>query len=149
MPAIYVKNGGSFTAVNQPYVKNGGSWSPVLNVWVKTGGTWTLTWTGFTTDLSPTTLGGFGTGHSVTTTDPCVVTVTGGAGPFTYAWTYVSGDTSIFALTSTASSSYFRATGMADSEVRTAVFNCVVTDTATGLSETTAQNVEITLTRTF
>lgn len=40
MPEIYVKNGGSFSAVKQPFIKNGGIWSAPTSEYVKSGGVW-------------------------------------------------------------------------------------------------------------
>jgi hypothetical protein len=78
--------------------------------------------------VSPTELTGtrFGVGTAVTLS-PAIVTVIGGAPPYTYAWTYVSGSIEIDPLninsSSTKFAAYFNSAGTYDS-----VYKCVVTD---------------------
>ncbi len=143
MPATYVKTGGSFSPVLQPYIKSSGSWVPVLNIWVRNGGSWSLAFTGFTASAAPNPADGTALSSTVDSVF-CTATPTGGVGPFTYAWAYVSGDATISIVSPTSSTTVFRATGMAVGEIRSAVFSCVVTDTTTGISETT-NNVSTTL----
>lgn len=144
MPAIYVKTGGAFEPVLQPYVKDGGSWEPVLNAWTKTAGAWELIWTGFTVAATPAS-------ETVETDLPTVssslftATPTGGVGPFTYAWSKVSGD-SIVITTPTLQTTRFQANTMTSGSSRSAVFECAVTDTTTGVVAT-SNTVSVTLTR--
>lgn len=65
------------------------------------------------------------------TTNPVTVSVTGGTSPFTYAWTYASGDASITCSSSTSSAPIFTKTGMASpTSGYNATWQCVVTDAA-------------------
>lgn len=146
MAATYVKTSGSFAPVLQPYIKTSGTWTPVLSMWVKTGGTWTLTWSGFTASASPDTMGGLGSFPTVLSDSAVIVTTSGGVGPFTYAWTQVSGD-AIDAAAPTNANSFFQATLMSPGETRIAVYRCSVTDTTTSVIEDT-NDVTITISRT-
>lgn len=98
-----------------------------------------------TATTAPTTVSGSSTTATITS-NSSTATAGGGSGSYSYAWTKVSGG-AITAVSSTNATSTFRGTTMASPETRTAVFNCVITDTVTGLTATTA-NVSITLDRT-
>lgn len=63
---------------------------------------------------------------TISSTTPCVVSVTGGITPFSYAWTKVRGDT-ITATNPTAASTYFSGVVSADTTLQ-AAFICTVTD---------------------
>lgn len=141
MPSLNVRSGGVWKAVVQPYVRNGGVWKPLVNMFVRSGGVWKLVWTGFTTSLSPTTLTQSGPSYSSVTTGTCTVTVTGGVGPFTYAWTIVSGDPSFTPNSPTSASTTFTGTTTDPGVPTFATYKCVVTDTATGLTSDTSNTV--------
>lgn len=77
------------------------------------------------------------------TTDATTVTPSGGTGPYTYAWSYVSGDTHIVALSPTADTTAFGApTAYAELD---AVWKCTVTD-AGGLTAEALVSISISLT---
>jgi hypothetical protein len=63
------------------------------------------------------------------TTDPCVVTPSGGTGPYSGSWALLSGS-GISALSPANLTSTFQATGMASGITRTTVFRITVTDAA-------------------
>jgi hypothetical protein len=78
-------------------------------------------------------------GPGTATTGSVTVTASGGTGPYTYAWTNVSGET--FTVTSpTAASTTFSITVAAD-DVKTAEYRCTVTDS---LAATYAVDVSVT-----
>ena len=78
-------------------------------------------------------------GAGTVTTGSVTVTASGGTGPYTYAWTNVSGDT--FTVTSpTAATTTFSITVAVD-EVKTAQYRCTVTDS---LAATYAVDVSVT-----
>ena len=62
------------------------------------------------------------------TTSATTATPVGGAGPYTYAWTYRSGDVTITCSANTAQAPTFQATGMVSPEIRETTWRCVVTD---------------------
>lgn len=66
------------------------------------------------------------TSGAVTTTS-VTVTPTGGTGPYTYAWTYDSGDTGFSANSPTSATTTFIGS-VASGEDKTAVWRCTVTD---------------------
>jgi hypothetical protein len=61
------------------------------------------------------------------TTPSVTVTPTGGTGPYTYAWTYISGDSGFTANTASSASTTFTGS-VAAGEDRSAVWKCTVTD---------------------
>jgi hypothetical protein len=76
-------------------------------------------------------------------TSPVPVSVSGGTAPFTYAWTYVSGDATITCSSSTSSAPGFSKTGMASpTSAYVATWQCVVTDAAS-LTSTCSCTVDI------
>lgn len=98
--------------------------------------------------VSPGTLtrsAGTHSGGKTLVTSPAVVSATGGAGGYTYAWVRTSGSASITAATPAAASTTFSAT-VAPEETLTAVFTCTITDAAGGNVSVT---VHVTLTLIF
>jgi chitodextrinase len=61
---------------------------------------------------------------------PVVVTATGGAGGYTYAWQYVSGDTGITAVSPTSNSTTFTRATVSIGQTYEAYWRCRVTDAA-------------------
>lgn len=74
------------------------------------------------------------------TSELVTVTAVGGTGPYTYAWTRLSGSAAVFADSSTDASTTFSASICFGS--RSAVFRCTVTDS---LSATAAVDVSVIL----
>lgn len=61
---------------------------------------------------------------------PVVITATGGAGGYTYAWQYVSGDTGITAVSPTSNSTTFTRATVSIGQTYEAYWRCRVTDAA-------------------
>lgn len=84
---------------------------------------------------------------SVTTTPATTVSTSGGVGPFTYSWSYVSGDTFTVNSPSSASTTFTRlanAPTVPDTfNTRSGVYRCTITDTGDASYQTT-QDVTIT-----
>lgn len=135
MPSLSVKDSGSWKAVIQPYVLDGGTWKPALSMYVKDSGSWKLVWTGFTATASPSSWSGATSSGNLLVSATFTATTSGGVGPFAYQWTLVSGGTVLSADNATSASTTFSGTGF--SEIDIATYKCVVTDTATGLSDDT------------
>lgn len=68
------------------------------------------------------------------TVGPTVVSVLGGTGIYTYAWTWQSGGSGITINTPSSPNTSFTATGMAYGETRTGIALCTVTDTVSSLT---------------
>lgn len=85
----------------------------------------------FEVSIYPLSIYQEGTTLTITTAQTAGVTVTGGTGPFTYAWTEVEDD--IHATTPSVSTTKFTTTGLGLDDQRSGTFTCQVTDTATGL----------------
>lgn len=80
---------------------------------------------------NPTVVGGFKVGAgTVISSQSAVVTVIGGTPPYTYLWTRVSGDTQVGPLNGTSSSTKFSAYIGTAGISYSAVYKCVVTDSA-------------------
>lgn len=91
---------------------------------------------GFVFDPAPAPL------FATVTSESVVVNATGGTGPYTYAWTRVSGDSAISATSPAAATTTFTATVPRDGE-RTGVWRCTVTDS---LAATAFVDVSVALT---
>lgn len=90
-----------------------------------------------TTTKSPNSA--FGSGQNTITTNSITVTASGGIGPYTYAWTKVSGDTFTIGSPSSASTNFSAQPGPYNE--MSAVYKCTVTDAN---SDTFAMNVNVT-----
>lgn len=75
------------------------------------------------------------------TSSACTATASGGTGPYTYAWTYVSGSSAISADSPTGASTTFTA-NVSKNGSKSAVWKVTVTDS---LSATASANVSIDL----
>jgi len=94
--------------------------------------------------VSDTTATGETWGYGVCTTGtPITVEALGGVPGYTYAWTRVSGSTTVSAVSSSSYSTYFQGLVSVGSSV-SAVFKCTVTDAASTAVDTV--NVTVTLT---
>lgn len=99
--------------------------------------------TALSASVTSSTVTATGTGSTVTSSS-VTVTATGGSTPYTYAWTLNSGS-GVSAVSSTAATTTFQATGLAAGGSATGVMRCTVTDNA---SATFTVDVNVTLTRT-
>jgi hypothetical protein len=90
---------------------------------------------------SPSSLSTSGTATSLTTAST-TVTPTGGISPYTYAWTRISGSTSIAANSASSATTTFTGTSLASGTTYNAVFRCTVTDNVAA-TKTVDVNVEI------
>lgn len=96
---------------------------------------------------SPDNLLGFSVatvGGTVVTSEPSMVTATGGVLPYTYTWTRTSGDTAIYAETPTGAYTYFASTFLS-ADSRVATFKCTVTDAAATVIDTNIVSVTLIL----
>lgn len=84
---------------------------------------------------------------STVTSGNATASVTGGVGPFTYAWTWDDNIDSITALSPTSATTQFRKTGAVSGESYYGTARCTVTDTGNG-SVTADDTVSVELTRT-
>jgi hypothetical protein len=132
--AMFTKVGGTWRQ-SAPSVRVGGTWRTVQNGWVRVAGVWQQFYSGFSASAAPTLLEAFaaatGPINVTATTADANVTVSGGAGPFTYLWEYVAGNTAVVNSSSSASTSFTRAVFMnpGDPQVnRSGSYRCRVTD---------------------
>jgi hypothetical protein len=88
----------------------------------------------FSASASPANVSGFRLGSGAVTTNATTVTPTGGTGPYTYAWSLVSGDT--FTVNSPTAATTTFTTGLTTGQDKSAVYRCTVTDSL--LAEATA-----------
>jgi hypothetical protein len=136
-----VKAAGSWH-VGQASDKIGGSWTPAA-IWRKVGGHWKTDASLSAVD-TPTALTVTGALASPVT-GPATSTATGGAQPYDYAWTKVSGGNIVANTPGAASTTFGPGTPLVVGETRSAVFHCTVTDTLG--ATVVAGNVTVTLTR--
>ena len=77
--------------------------------------------------ISPSPNSKIGNVATVTTVSTIAIPV-GGVGPYTFAWTYRTGDVTVTCSNTTIQSPTFQATGLVSPEIREATWRCVVTD---------------------
>lgn len=144
-------NGSAFVGVSTFKRWNGSAFVDVTTVKRWDGAAWVDTgWGGGGGDLSATVSPGEAHGEGdtdrlveVVVSNTVTTTPSGGTGPYTYAWTRVSGSASIQATAPTAATSAFLA-GLYDGTTKTATFRCTVTDS---LAATATIDVPVTLVR--
>ena len=71
---------------------------------------------------------GYSKGSITVSTNNATVTTSGGASPFTYAWTKLTGDSSWSIASPSAASTFFRRSGVSQNSEYNATFSCTVTD---------------------
>jgi hypothetical protein len=81
--------------------------------------------------ITPNPLDASGNTSTITTGD-ATANVTGGVGPFTYAWTFDSNPGGLTILSAAAAATQFRKTGAASGEIYNALARCTATDTGNG-----------------
>lgn len=131
--SVYAKVGGVWKNVGTDSSRLSGAWKTIVGGWTRVSGTWKRI---IGTDLSASATNhnpvGFAFPGNVATTDFTTVNPSGGVAPYTYAWSYVSGDAAIFLFGSSTSATVRWRRGISSiSDFFTAVWNCRVTD-ATG-----------------
>lgn len=90
---------------------------------------------GFRATANPGSVGKVGTTSGLTSGSTTVTPVNGTA-PYTYAWTWASGGTSITINSASAATTTFSVTGMAVDETRSGIARCTVTDNASATTTT-------------
>lgn len=135
--SIHIFHSGANRTMQAGYVFVSGANRPIKEIWVYHAGANRLVYSSsHTASALPDFVDGsadptFPAGGVVVGTSNTHVTVTGGTGPFTYQWVRVSGD-AMNASFPTSSSTNFTAT-LFPGSILQAVWQCQVTDTATGL----------------
>jgi len=76
--------------------------------------------------VTPSSANGSTTGGGTCVSNPVTVSVSGGIGPYTYAWTKVSGDTMTLSDVDGATTTFSASVGINSS--KSAVYRCTVTD---------------------
>lgn len=126
--------------------RNGTSWIATTFIRRRSGGAWVDAWPNYTplsATAAPANAYGWATGSTSSGTvqsEAVTVTPSGGAGTLTYSWTFVSGSSSVSAVSASSATTAFRSTGVTGS--RTAVFRCTVSD---GITSATTNDVNVTL----
>lgn len=109
---------------------SGGNKAVLLGVIGTAGGNKTF-YQSLTASASPTLVNGFSPVTPTVTTAATTATPVGGVGPYTYLWSFVSGDAAVTIVSPTSASTTFQKV-MAPTTSTVAFFQCAVTDTATG-----------------
>lgn len=81
-----------------------------------------------TASASPTSLYEQSPGPGAITTDTVTITPSGGTGPYTYAWAYLSGYVSFTVSSATAAAVDFTSLSLNPGQSRSGVWRCTVTD---------------------
>jgi hypothetical protein len=94
--------------------------------------------------ISPASIANLRLGAGSLTSDPATGTGAGGSGGYTYAWTYVSGDS--YTINSPSSATTTFTTTLASEQIKTGTYRCTVTDSA---SNTASSTIEVQLEATL
>lgn len=129
-----LKVSGAFVEV-RPHLRVAGVWKPVQDAWVKVGGVWKKFYTALTLTASPTSVSGTRDGPGEVITDYTTISVTGGSGTYTYAWSAPFADTIDGDTTATAR---FRRVVEVVPQTVSGTATVTVTDTVNGVVETLA-----------
>lgn len=90
--------------------------------------------------ISPSSVSGtaedFG-GPATAISDLATATESGGTGPYTYAWTFVSGDAMTIGAPTSNATTFSKTNDVAGNPVFNAVFKCTVTDNNSNTAEDT------------
>lgn len=122
------------------YVGTAGGNKSILNVYAGTASGNKLVWTALSASASPATLSNSSTSPGTLFTGVTNCTVSGGVGPYTYAWnvTTTKGNT-ISAAAPTSASTSFSAIVDGTATIALGYAVCTVTDHGTGISVNTNQ----------
>lgn len=110
-----------------------GAWTGVQTIKRRVSGAWVTVWSALSAVVSPA--------YQLTTTRSASATLTstaftctaaGATGAVSYAWEYVSGDTTVSCLSPTAASTMFRVAVNQATPSKGAVWRCKVTDAGSG-----------------
>ena len=85
--------------------------------------------------ISPTSIANLRTGAGNLTSDPATGTGAGGSGGYTYAWTYVSGDS--YTINSPSSATTTFTTSLASEQLKVGTYRCTVTDSSSNIASST------------
>lgn len=145
---IWGNKAGTWEQASAAWLNVSGTWKSVLAVWNNVAGTWRQSF-GPPLNVSVSPSGAFGQysgiGAGTATTFSVTATPTDGIGPYTYQWTYVSGDATTACTSSTSQTTTFSRTGTAPAGPYNAVWRCTVTDSAGN----TGDSAHITVTTLF
>lgn len=92
---------------------------------------------------SPVNVTGFRATNGTATTNAATVTPTGGVGPYTYDWEYVSGDATIVVNNDASATTTFSGRVSKVVPFSSAIWRCKVTDSAANI--TYSNNVEVSI----
>lgn len=126
---ISVKVAGAWKTVAAPSVRVGGAWKPLTKAFVRVAGAWKETYSAasLVVSLDTTILSYTGSGTGPFDTSRVAATPSGGTGPYTLHWEYVSGDGTLSPNDSNIGNPYFIGSGT-PTETKTAVWHCKATD---------------------
>jgi hypothetical protein len=131
---------GTLRTVNRIRVMDGGVLRTIRSVKVEDSlGVLRTVYTSMAVTSNFSTFSAVGSNEPVLSTPTCVVSVTGGAAPLTYAWTssVISGAGSATATAPTSSTTIFSATGLMPYSPLVVAFTCTVTDNASVVATVT------------
>jgi len=141
---VRVRQGGAWRTISGGRVRVGGAWRTLVRAQTFVGGVWrnTASFTQpLTLSISPDPVTRSVTEGTTGETGNVTASPTGGRAPITYAWTRVSGDTSITITAPSAAVTRF-SRFVPDESIYSAVFQCTATD-ADGRTASDTVTVEI------
>jgi len=130
---VWVGSGGAWKSAPRFGVGASGVYKLVLNVWVGAGGAWKHAFAALSVSVPNNTNNPRPPGAATSLTS--TANVTGGIGPFSYQWSYVSGHS--FTIDSPTAIATTFSTVIGPGQFQTGTYRCTVTDHGTGAQATT------------
>lgn len=141
------KSGGANVALTTVKRRYGGAWTNVQTIKRRLSGGWVTVWqayTAVTASVSPTSASAStASANTTVSTNSVTASATNGNGSYTYAWSYVSGDTTLTIGSPNSATTNFSGQVNNVNTSRSATFRCHVSD------GTTSADVNVTVTLTY
>lgn len=130
-----IRKTGAWAAPSTVKRRSAGAWATVQAIKRRSAGAWVTVWTAFSASVSPLSSFKSTTLASATLTSGAFTcTPTGGSGAISYAWQYVSGDTTVTCASPSAATTTFSAAVSGAVPDKSAVWRCRVTDAASNVA---------------
>lgn len=138
--AFYRKSGTTNVAPTTVKRRSGTTWVNVQTIKRRLSGAWVTVWTSFTASANNVNGGTVPVGSTTQNIGTSTCSASGGSGTYTYAWSYVSGDTFTMSSTTSVNCTFSHTNKISGAYVGN--YKCVVSD---GTSSITC-NITVTFT---
>lgn len=139
---MHARDGGTWRTITLPSVRVAGVWTAVSEGWTRVSGVWQQFYSAVAALGASIAGSAFGTrsGLGSVTTNSVTCVPAGGTFPYSFQWTYVSGNT--FTINSQTSATTSFTTTVNIAQTKTADYRCTVTDSL-GATASATVNVSV------